>query len=146
MKTRAVNDNPPPALAPEASPPAPIGRLRRAVVPTLVAVSVALPLAIVWAIALMPLGVRAIPDRVIQESTLAPDVVKMLGDRVVRWLVTPCTVVFVVAHLVAVPWALAPADDRKKARRLYWTAIAALTGLAVVLGGASWIWIMSLPS
>jgi hypothetical protein len=145
MMTRAVNDNPHPDEVP-ASPPPPVGWVRRAVVPTVVAISVALPLAIVWAIALVPLGVRAIPDRVIEQSTMAPEVVKMLGDRVVHWLLTPCAVVFVVAHLVAVPWALAPVDHRKKARRLYWTAIGALTGLAVVLGGASWIWIVTLPS
>ncbi len=121
-------------------------RVRRAVVPVVVAVSVALPLVIVWAIALVPLGVRAIPDRVIEQSTLATESVKALGDGVVRWLLTPCIVVFVVAHLVAVPWALAPPELRRRTRRLYWVSIAALTGLAIVLGGAAWIWIVSLPS
>jgi hypothetical protein len=144
MRNETVDDNP--AKPSEVEPRLWRTRIGRAVMPTLVAVSVALPLVIVWAIALIPLGVRAIPDRVIERSTLAPDDVKMLGDGVMHWLLTPCVVVFVVAHLVAVPWALAPIAQRKRARRVYWLSIAALTGLAVVIGTPAWIWIIRLPS
>jgi hypothetical protein len=146
MMNGCVKDNLPPENVSEASPHGWGAHVRRALVPAVVAVSVALPLVIVWAIALVPIGVRAIPDPVIAQATLSPDVVKMLGDRVVHWLLTPCIVVFVVAHLVAVPWAVAPLELRRRARRVYWISIGALTGLAVVIGGPAWIWIVNLPS
>ncbi len=144
MRNDAVDDNP--AKRVEAELRQRRRPIAHAVVPILVAVSVALPLVILWAIALIPLGVRAIPDRVIERSTLAPDDVKMLSDGVMHWLLPPCVVVFVVAHLVAVPWALAPVEHRKRARRVYWLSIAALTGLAVIIGTPAWIWIIRLPS
>ncbi len=66
-----------------------------------------------------------------------------IASRVLALVAWPSIGSFVLEHLVGVAWGLA--GEAPRARRRFVIATAVLFGVPVVVGGASWIWLVSLP-
>ena len=109
--------------------------MKHAVGRLLVAHFVAYPVGFVWAAASVPALVHLREEalfRIAEEADMAAFLTgKMFG---------PAGVGFALAHLVALPWAFA-ADDRRGLRR-YLLGVGAVAGLALLVGGASWLWLL----
>ena len=96
----------------------------------------AYPLAFVWAIASMPLAMHLHFDQ------LAPlegnD--EAIGKYVVRLVLWPAAIVFVLLHLCALVWAI---DQRHaKSQWFFFGGFGALLASGVLFGAASWLWLM----
>jgi hypothetical protein len=123
-------------------------RARRGAPRLLLAHALAYPMAFAWAIAAIPLAIVSVPDALIGDAS-----VENVVQIVLRKLAWPALGVFVVEHLLAVPWARArepmtlAADDPDRsrvtrARRAFWLTTGALFAIAIVGGGASWLWLV----
>jgi hypothetical protein len=107
----------------------PAGRL-------LVAHGVAYPVAIAWAFGAVPLlilRVAAEGGPLLDEATV--------GHRVVVRDAWPALGAFVAVHVLGAVWAFS--RDAARGRRIFVVSTAALAAVAVVGGGASWLWLMS---
>lgn len=123
-----------------------VALLRRAAPRLLLAHALAYPQAFVWAMAAIPLSILAVPEAALSDASV--DVVVQIVLRKLAW---PAIGVFVVEHFAALPWALAKdgasdgpagASSVVRARRAFWLATAALFAVALLGGGASWLWLI----
>ena len=112
-------------------------RLRAAAPRLLLAHALAYPVAFAWAIAAIPLSIVSLPDAVVMDGSV--DTVVQIVLRKLAW---PAFGVFVVEHLAAIPWARADVSHAPRARRVFWIATGALASVALVVGGASWLWLV----
>ena len=112
-------------------------RARAAAPRLLIAHGLAYPVAFAWAIAAIPACIVSLPDAVVMGGSV--DAVVQIVLRKLAW---PAFGVFVVEHLAAIPWARAHASNAPRARRGFWIATGALFGVALVVGGASWLWLV----
>ncbi len=97
---------------------------------------VAYPIATAWAFASVPLLVVSVASRV--GTTLDDATVAHLVLLRVAW---PTIGAFVLVHLAGIAWAV----DRNEVRggRMFRWALAGLSVIAVLVGGASWVWLMT---
>jgi len=102
----------------------------------LAAHGLAYPIATAWAFASVPVFVLNVASEV--GTTLDDEVV---AHRVLLRVVWPTIAAFVLVHLAGVVWAF----DRNEARgrRVFVVALLALSAVAFVLGGVSWVWLMT---
>ena len=123
-----------------------VALLRRAAPRLLLAHALAYPQAFAWAMAAIPLSIVAVPEAALSDASV--DVVVQIVLRKLAW---PAIGVFVVEHVAALPWAfardaasdgLAGASSVVRARRRFWLATAALFAVALLGGGASWLWLI----
>jgi hypothetical protein len=96
----------------------------------------AYPVAMAWAVASVPAIVVALASR--YGTSLDDEVLVHRALGIVLW---PAVGSFVCAHALGVAWARA-GDDRRGSRA-FAVRTSLLTGVAVVAGGASWIWLMT---
>jgi hypothetical protein len=117
----------------EASPPARRGlrRFERFVLAHLAAY----PIAFLWAIASIPLTIQLF----IHDIDALHQDLPAIGQLVVNRVAGPAGVAFVLPHLFALPWAFG--RDAARWRRPTWIGIAAVGGVGLVFGGASWLWL-----
>jgi hypothetical protein len=98
----------------------------------LVAHLLAYTLALTWAVAAIPIVVQSLPPNL-------GDDVQAIGAIVLRKVLWPFVGVWVLVHLVALPWALTKSDARVKWTRAgFLVAVALVLGSALVAGGRSW--------
>jgi ABC-type sugar transport system permease subunit len=96
----------------------------------------AYPIATAWAFASVPLFVLSVASEVgitLDDQTVA--------HRVLLRVAWPAIGSFVLVHLVGVLWAFDP--DEVRGRRVFRVALLALAAVAVVVGGITWIWLMT---
>jgi hypothetical protein len=67
----------------------------------------------------------------------------VMASRVLAILAWPSIGAFVLEHLAGVAWGLA--GDPPRGRRPFLVGTAVLFGVPAVVGGVSWIWLVSLP-
>jgi hypothetical protein len=96
----------------------------------------AYPIAFLWAVASIPLAIHLS----IHDLDALHDDLDAIGQLVVRRLAWPAGVAFALPHAVAVPWAFG--RDPARVRNVTWIGLGALTCVGVVLGGASWLWLL----
>jgi hypothetical protein len=108
---------------------------RRIAEPVASAHFIAYPVAFLWAVAAIPLTIHVS----IQKLDALGDE-QAAANFIVHRLVWPAGASFVVTHLFAVPWLLA--RDRRRGVRVFLTSVAIEAALAVVSGGASWLWLV----
>jgi hypothetical protein len=102
----------------------------------LVAHGVAYPVAIAWAFGAVPVLILRIAARggpLLDDATV--------GQRVVVHDAWPALGAFVAVHVLGAVWAFS--RDATKGRKVFVVSTAALTAVAVVGGGASWLWLLS---
>lgn len=102
----------------------------------LVAHLLAYPVATAWALGSIPVIVVGIAARA---GILVDD--QVIAHRVLLRVVWPALGSFVLVHLAGVVWALG--RDERRARRTFVGAMALLGGVALVGGGASWVWLIT---
>jgi hypothetical protein len=102
----------------------------------LVAHAVAYPVALAWAFGSVPLLVVAIASA---SGTSLADA--EIAHRVLVRVAWPAVLAFAVVHAAGAAWAWSP-DSRRGLRVFAWSS-GTLLGIAVVVGGASWIWLMN---
>jgi hypothetical protein len=94
------------------------------------------PVTFLAALAVIPLSIL---------SLTMSKLLVMSEDQVVHdvlWRVFwPSLVTFVLVHVAAVPWARA--KDERRQKRLFFTMLAVLSAVFVLVGGGSWIWLMA---
>nr|AYM52566.1 hypothetical protein [Aetherobacter rufus] len=95
----------------------------------------AYPVAVVWAMASIPLAIHLFID----EIDLLPDE-EAIGQLVVRRVVWPAGAAFVLVHLASLLWAFAADPALGFARFL--KALAGTAAIGALLGIASWSWLM----
>jgi hypothetical protein len=96
----------------------------------------AYPIATAWAFATVPLFVVAVASEVgltLDDTTVA--------HRVLLRVAWPTSVAFVLVHLAGAFWAFDRNEPR--GRRAFTLSLLALTAVPIVLGGVSWIWLMT---
>ncbi|HEX3343238.1 MAG TPA: hypothetical protein VHS09_01645 [Polyangiaceae bacterium] len=96
----------------------------------------AYPIATAWAFASVPVFVVAVASQVgitLDDETVA--------HRVLLRVAWPAIGAFVLVHLAGVLWAFD--RDEARGRRAFVYSLLGLTGVAVLGGGASWIWLMT---
>ncbi len=93
-----------------------------------------LPLAIAWACAAMPPVIHLYADEL-----MTIDRPEDMGPVIVRKVLYPAAVGFVLEHVAVVPWLAV--GDPARGRRWFIAATAALYGLAALVGAAGWIWL-----
>ena len=108
----------------------------RVVLRFFVAHGLAYPIATAWAFASVPALVVGIASRF---GTTLDDAV--IAHKVLMGVAWPTAAAFVLAHVAGIVWGLD--RDEKRGRRRFVVAMAALSILPVVAGGASWIWLMT---
>ena len=108
----------------------------RAAFRLLVSHLLAYPIAMAWAVASVPVIVVALASR--YGTSLDDEVLVHRALGVVLW---PAVGSFVCAHVLGVAWARA--GDAPRGLRAFALRTSLLTGVAVVGGGASWIWLMT---
>jgi hypothetical protein len=111
-------------------------RASKAVLRMLIAHGLAYPIATAWAFASVP----AIVVLVASQVGLALDD-QAVAHRVLLGVAWPALGSFVLAHAVGAVWAFDRNEPRGK--RVFTVAMLLLAGIAVVPGGASWIWLMT---
>ncbi len=97
--------------------------------------AIAYPIAFLWAMASIPLAIHLN----IRAIDALHDDLPAIGDYVVRKLAWPAGVVFVLPHLLGLPWAFG--RDPARWRRPTWIGIGAVAAVGVLFGGASWLWL-----
>lgn len=102
----------------------------------LVAHALAYPVALAWAFGSVPLIVMAVAS---STGTSLEDA--EIAHRVLVRVAWPAALSFAAVHAVGVAWAWSK-DARRGWRVFAWTSGALMT-VAVVVGGASWLWLMS---
>jgi hypothetical protein len=110
-------------------------RWSKVIVRVFIAHGLAYPIAFGWAVASIPLLIVYVVSKV----GTALDV-QVVGHRVLVDVSVPAGVAFVLAHLAGLQWGLA--RDQESGRRKFLLAMAFLGGVPVVVGGASWIWLI----
>jgi len=100
-----------------------------------IAHAAAYPIAFLWAVACMPLCFHLFARTL---DALGNDE-QAVARFVVRRVAWPAGVVFVLPHVLALPWAFGRESGRW--RRLTWGGIAGVAALGVVLGASSWLWL-----
>jgi hypothetical protein len=111
-------------------------RRSKATLRVLLAHGLAYPIATAWAFASVPAFVVSVASEV--GVTLDDEAV---AHRVLCRVAWPAVGSFVLAHVAGVAWAAHP--DEARGRRIFVATMVALAGVAVVLGGGSWIWLMT---
>jgi len=96
----------------------------------------AYPVATAWAFASVPACVISVASEV---GTTLDDAV--VAHRVLLRVAWPAIGSFVLVHLAGVFWAFDRNEAR--ARRTFVWSLLVLTAIALVVGGASWIWLMT---
>lgn len=109
-------------------------RLRKIAERLAVAHFIAYPIAMIWAVAAIPLTIHLFIDDL--DRLDGNDAV---GAFVVRKLLWPAATAFVLAHTAAIPWLVA-GDPRAGFRRCI-SVLAGLAGGGILCGGASWLWL-----
>lgn len=147
------------ALAP------PRRRLRAALAPLLIAHALAYPLGMLAALACIPLAIfarkRALLDAGPKDEThpLLRDVARDLSltaveaaqvQLVLEVVLGAALVVMVLVHVAALPWAVAETRGAStpvaaRARRVFVYSLGLLVVGLLVLGAASWIWLLAEP-
>ena len=115
------------------------GRRSQAILRILLAHGLAYPLATAWAFAAVPAFVVSVAsggDFTLDDATVAHVAHAVLVR--VAWVAGG---VFVVAHVAGAIWAFHA--DEPRGRRVFLVTMVALFAVAVVLGGGSWIWLMT---
>jgi hypothetical protein len=102
----------------------------------LLAHAVAYPVALAWAFGSVPLLVVAVAS---SSGTSLEDAV--IAHRVLVRVAWPAALSFAVVHAAGAVWAWS-ADARRGWRVFAWSSGALMT-VAVVVGGASWLWLMN---
>jgi hypothetical protein len=102
----------------------------------LMAHGLAYPIATAWAFASVPAFVIHVASAV--GTTLDDHVV---AHRVLLGVAWPAVGTFVLVHLAGALWAFD--SDERRGRRIFTATMVLLVGVAAVLGGASWIWLMT---
>ncbi len=114
-----------------------VGRRRSDVVlRLLLAHALAYPVAVAWAFGSVPLLVVAVASAT---GTTLDD--HEVAHRVLVRVAWPAALSFVLVHAAGVVWAWS--RDPARGRRVFVLSSAVLGGVAVVAGGASWLWLMS---
>jgi hypothetical protein len=93
------------------------------------------PLAVLWAAAAIPLAIHLFHEEL--DALHGDDAV---GARVVRLVAWPAGAVFVLGHAASLFWAFGRDADRGFHR--YLRGVAALGIAGLVVGAASWIWLV----
>jgi ABC-type Fe3+ transport system permease subunit len=101
-----------------------------------IAHGLAYPIGAAWAFASVPLLVLNVASHV--GTTLDDATVAHLVLLRVAW---PAIGSFVLVHLAGVVWAFDP--DEVRGRRMFRWALAALSAIAAVVGGVTWVWLMT---
>jgi hypothetical protein len=96
----------------------------------------AYPIAAAWAFAAVPRFVVSVAS----EAGVTLDDATVV-HRVLCRVAWPAVVSFVLAHAAGAVWALHP--DPTRGRRIFVTSLVALAGMAALLGGGSWFWLMT---
>jgi hypothetical protein len=104
----------------------------------LLAHGLAYPVAIAWAFGSIPLIVVRVASAV--GLTLSDE---EIAHRVLLLVAWPSIASFVLVHAAGVVWALGKESPR--ARRVFVVATAALFVVPVVVGGGSWVWLVTRP-
>jgi hypothetical protein len=113
----------------------PPSRFRRIAEPVASSHFISYPLAFLWAVAAIPLTIHVSVHRL---DALGDD--QAAANFIVHRLAWPAGASFLVTHLFAVPWILA--RDRRRGVRIFLTSVAIQAALAVLSGGASWLWLV----
>lgn len=92
------------------------------------------PIAFAWAVAAIPPFIVTLP-----QSFLVNEPVEAVVRVVLHRLAWPSLGIFVAQHLVVVPWAVRGTD---RARRFFWWSTGAIAAIAIVGGGAFWLWLV----
>ena len=129
-----MNDSPP--LAAPAPVPSWPRRIFAVVERLAVAHFVGYPIALIWAVAAIPLTIHLSIGAIDQ---LGGDMDR-IGRFVVGRLVWPAAGAFALAHLAALPWILA--QDPKRGLRLCLLSLGGLAGLGLLAGAGSWAWLL----
>ena len=116
--------------------PAPTRTRSRAVLRFFIAHGLSYPITTAWAFASIPALVIGIASHF---GTTLDD--QVLAHKVLLGVAWPSGAAFLAVHVAGVLWGMARDDAR--ARRRFAIAMAALTVVPLVLGGASWIYLMT---
>ncbi|HEY6459374.1 MAG TPA: hypothetical protein VIY73_04460 [Polyangiaceae bacterium] len=108
----------------------------KAVLRFFIAHGLAYPIAIAWAFGSVPAFIIGIASRV---GTSLEDA--DIAHRVLLAVAWPTGAAFLLAHVAGVLWGFA--GDEARAKRRFFTGMAVLGGVPVVLGSASWIWLVT---
>lgn len=85
----------------------------------------------VWAVAWIPIVIEAHFDTLSMESDPS-----RVSDFVLREMIAPALVAFVVPHLFAIPWVLA--EEKTRGRTLAFAGTAAVALVGLVVGVVTW--------
>lgn len=102
----------------------------------LVAHALAYPVALAWAFGSVPLIVVAVASA---SGTSLGDA--EIAHRVLVRVAWPAALSFAAVHAAGAAWAWS--KDARRGRRLFAWSSGALMAVAVVVGAASWLWLMS---
>jgi hypothetical protein len=102
----------------------------------LLAHALAYPVAVAWALGAIPVLVVGIASAT---GTSLDD--EAIAHRVLVRVAWPALGSFALMHGAGVVWAFS--RDDALGRRTFWGALAVLGGVALVGGGASWLWLMT---
>lgn len=132
-----MNASPPLAASPgpAAAPPGLARRAWVAVERLAVSHFAGYPIAFLWAVAAIPLTIHLSARILDQIGDL-----DQIGKFVVRRLAYPAGTAFVLAHATAIPWIVA--KDPKAGLRRTLLALGGLAGIGIVVGAASWLWLV----
>ncbi len=96
----------------------------------------AYPIAFLWAVASIPIAIHlSIHDL----DALHGDM-DAIGTLIVGRVALPAGAAFALPHAIALPWAFA--REAARLRRPTWIGIGALAALGVLVGAASWLWLV----
>lgn len=118
-----------------------------------IAHAIAYPVAIAWSVAAIPLCVISVPEKLLADIPVDIDPWKFAHDfgagardagtaalrLILLRIIVAATVPFLLEHLLVLPWAVRGSD---RTRRFSWWSTAAITGIAILGGGASWLWLV----
>lgn len=113
-----------------------LGRVRAVAERLAVAHFVAYPLAFLWAVAAIPVTIHLSIEDIDQ---LAGDMDKV-GALIVHRVAWPAGAAFLAAHAAAIPWIVA--RDPKVGQRRTLLGLAGIGLSGILVGGASWLWLM----
>lgn len=111
-------------------------RASKVVLRLFVAHGLAYPIATAWAFASVPafvLSVASVVGTTLDDETVA--------HRVLLRVAWPAVGSFLLVHVFGALWGFDRNETR--GRRTFVVSLAVLAGIAVVFGGASWIWLMT---
>ena len=113
-----------------------MSRFEQALTRYVIAHVAAYPIAFLWAVASIPLAIHLS----IHDLDAMHDDMDAIGKLIVRRLAWPAGAAFAIPHAIALPWAFG--RDPARLRRPTWIGIGALGALGVLLGAASWLWLV----